>query len=167
MKNYCLLIAFISALFGSGCRSASRQNAENNSDSTKQKTAYALPSNKIPEYRKEVKKEPVAVYKEKVDDPLNDWYFHVRLYETPKTFHYLVKLQFEEMRGEDTLILPNFGTEPRPVLQKGKDKYTCIIGFFDKNDSFREYKMVSVKEGREMKLSTLHHYAVDTYLEER
>jgi hypothetical protein len=167
MNNYCFLFAFISTQFYCGCRSTSRRNEENNFDSSKQEREYSNPSDKVPEYRKEIKKEPVAVYKEKVDDPLNDWYFNVRLYETPKTFHYLLKLQFEEMRGEDTLILPNFGIVPRPGLQKGKDKYTCLIGFYDKNDSFREYKMVSVREGREMKLSTLHHYAVDTYLEER
>jgi hypothetical protein len=167
MKNSCLLFVFILTLFCCHCRSAGHQDSEDNSDSSKQKTEFSTPSSKIPEYRKEIKKEAVAAYKEKVDDPLNDWYFNVRLYETPKTFHYLLKFQFEEIRGEDTLILPNFGIAPRPVLQKGKDKYTCLIGFYDKNDSFREYKMISVREGREMKLSTLHHYAVDTYLEER
>jgi hypothetical protein len=98
---------------------------------------------------------------------LNNWYFSVGVYQTAKTFHFLLKLQFEELRGEDTLILPNFGIDPKPALEKGKDKYSCLVGFIDKNDSFRAYKMVSVIEGREIKLSTLHHYAVDTYLEDR
>ena len=155
------------ALYCSGCGHGRHKSTEDNADSTKHKQVFSYPSNGIPVFRKDIKKEAVAEYKEKVADPLNDWYFQVRLYETPKTFHYLLKLQFEELRGEDTLILPNFGTQPRPLLEKGKDKYSCLIGFMDKNDSFREYKLVSVSEGREMKLSTLHHYAVDTYLEER
>ena len=31
-----------------------------------------------------------------------------------------MKLQFEEITGEDTLRLPNFGNDPKPVIQKGK-----------------------------------------------
>jgi hypothetical protein len=113
----------------------------------------------IPEFRKEVKKEPVAGYKEKINDPLNNWYFSVQLFETPQTFKYLIKMQYEEVRGEDTLKLPDFGLEPQPVLQKGNDKYSCIIGFMDRDKKFREYKLVSVS-GNELKLTTLNHYSV-------
>lgn len=116
-------------------------------------------SGDIPEFRKEVKKEPVADYMEKLNDPLNNWHFSVQLYETPQTFKYLIKMQFEEVRGEDTLKLPNFGLEPQPVLQKGKEKYSCIIGFMDKDKKFREYKLVSAS-GSELKLTTLNHYSV-------
>jgi hypothetical protein len=158
---------FLAATCLWGCHPGRNNNPGADADSADKKASLSIPSNTVPEYRKIIKKEAIAEYKEKVDDPLNDWYFSVSLYETPKTFHYLLKLQFEELRGEDTLILPNFGNEPKPALQKGKDKYSCLIGFIDKNDSFREYKLVSVKEGREIKLSTLHHYAVDTYLEEK
>lgn len=113
----------------------------------------------IPEKRDVVKKEPVAQHREKVDNPLNDWYFSVRLYETPKTFHYLVKLQYEEIEGEDTLKLPNFGTLPKPVIQKGNEKFSCIIGFMDKENKFREYKKVYV-QGTRLKITTIKHYAV-------
>ena len=116
----------------------------------------------IPEYRDSVSKQAVAQHREKVDNPLNDWYFSVRLYETPRTFHYLVKLQFEEIEGEDTLKLPNFGTLPKPVIEKGKDQYSCIIGFLDKENKFREYKKVHV-QGNRLKITTLKHYAVATY----
>jgi hypothetical protein len=121
----------------------------------------------VPEYRKKQRKEAVAEYREKIEDPLNNWYFSVRVFETSKTYDYQLKLQFEEIKGEDTLRLPNFGSEPRPALVKGKDKYSCIIGFLDKRNNFKEYKLVSVREGRELKLTTLNHYAVTTYLDEK
>lgn len=119
----------------------------------------------IPDKRESVSKEPVAQHREKVDNPLNDWYFSVRLYETPKTFHYLVKLQFEEIEGADTLRLPNFGTLPKPVIQKGAEQYSCIIGFMDKENKFREYKKVYVT-GNRLKITTLKHYAVTGYAAE-
>jgi hypothetical protein len=117
-------------------------------------------SGEVPEYRKEIKQSPVAVFKEKTNNPLNDWYFSVQLYETKKTFYYLLKMRFEEVTGEDTLKLPDFDIEPKPALVKGKDPFSCIIGFYDKENKFREYKLVSVKEGRELKLTTLNHYTV-------
>jgi hypothetical protein len=116
----------------------------------------------IPEFRNTVSKEPVAQHVEKVDNPLNDWYFSVKLYETPKTFQYLIRLRYEEIQGEDTLKLPNFGTLPKPVIQKGNEKYSCIIGFMDKQNKFREYKKVYV-QGSRLKITALKHYAVATY----
>lgn len=113
----------------------------------------------IPEERTIVKKEPVAQYSERTDNPLNEWYFSVALYETPRTFHYLMKLQFEEIRGDDTLRLPNLGIAPVPVIRKGPEKYSCIIGFMDKDNQFREYKKVYVKDDR-LKVTALRHYAV-------
>lgn len=117
---------------------------------------------KIPEYRDSVRKQPVAQHQEKVDNPLNDWYFSVKVYETPKTFQYLVKLKFEEIDGEDTLKLPNFGTLPKPAIQKGNEKYSCIIGFMDRENKFREYKKVYV-QANHLKITALKHYAVATY----
>lgn len=148
-----LLLPFI--LFQLNCRSVDQKKEEK-----KDQAAASTPSETIPEDRREVKKEPVAEYKEKTDDPLNDWYFTVRLYETPKTFEYRLTMQFEEIRGTDTLRLPNFGIMPKPVLQKGKEKYSCIIGFLDKDNKFLEYKKVYVKEGRQLKLVTLRVYSV-------
>jgi hypothetical protein len=139
------------------------QNQNDSSTSKKDSSSHvSYPSDNIPEYRKEIRKEAIAAYKEKTDDPLNDWYFSVRLFETAKTFQYLLKMQFEEIRGEDTLTLPNFGFNPKPELRKGKDKYSCIIGFIDKENKFREYKMVYVKDGSVLKLQTLNHYSVVT-----
>lgn len=120
----------------------------------------------IPEFRDNIKTTPVAEHTERTENPLNEWYFSVKLYETPKTFHYLIKLNFEEIRGEDTLKLPNFGIPPQPVIQKGNDKYSCIIGFMDKDNKFREYKKVYVKNNT-LKITALKHYAVATYQREQ
>ena len=119
----------------------------------------AIVADSISHTRITVKKEPVVAYRERTDNPLNDWYFSVRLYETSNTFHYLIKLQFEEIRGIDTLRLPNFGIRPEPVIVKGKEKYSCIIGFLDKEKKFREYKKVYVKNNA-LKITALRHYAV-------
>jgi hypothetical protein len=122
----------------------------------------APPTEKIPMYRTTVNAEPVAEYKEKTDNPLNDWYFSVKLYETPKTFQYVMKLKYEELEGDDTLYLPNVGTMPKPVIHKGEDKYSCIVGFMDNQDQFREYKKVYVKYDQ-LKVTSLKHYSVATY----
>ncbi|MBO9634357.1 MAG: hypothetical protein J7578_14675 [Chitinophagaceae bacterium] len=119
------------------------------------------PANNIPDERTEVKEEPVASYSVKTDDPLNDFYFSVKLFETKKTFHYLMKLEFETIEGKDTLKLPNFGIMPEPVIKKGPEKYAAIIGFMDKDKQFREYKKVYVV-GDKLKVTALKHYGVTT-----
>ncbi|MBS1918221.1 MAG: hypothetical protein JST87_18275 [Bacteroidetes bacterium] len=149
-----LVMALISCQSGNSNTSAT--------DSSGNKPVVLNPTNDIPEFRKEVAKEPVDQFREKTDNPINDWYFSVKLYETPVTFHYLIKMQFEELTGEDTLKLPNFGTIPKPVIKKGDAKYSCIIGFMDNENKFREYKLVHV-DGNQLKITTLKHYAVATY----
>jgi hypothetical protein len=154
MKN---IFCGIGLLFLIACGAGNEKAAEKTDTLSKNETALR-PEN-IPLERDSVKPEPVAEYKVKTENPLNDWYFQVRLYETPRTFHYLIKLQFEEIRGQDTLKLPNFGTPPNPVIQKGPDRYSCIIGFMDKENKFREYKKVYVKENT-LKIEALKHYGV-------
>lgn len=155
MKNCCWGIIVICLLScGQGNEKASDKTGTD-SDSA----VSALRPENIPPDRDSVSEEPVAEYRVKTENPLNDWYFQVRLYETPKTFNYLIKLQFEEIRGQDTLRLPNFGTLPKPVIQKGPEQYSCIIGFMDKDNKFREYKKVYVTENR-LRIVALKHYGV-------
>jgi len=144
-----------------GCGHAATQKETAKNDSS-QAPAVVNAANGIPPYRDVIKKEPVAEYRERTDNPLNEWYFSVRLFETRKTFHYLIKLEYEEIHGQDTLKLPNFGTMPQPVIRKGPDKYSCIIGFMDKENQFREYKKVYYT-GDRLKITALKHYAVATY----
>jgi hypothetical protein len=126
------------------------------------KAPAPAPAEKVPMYRTSVNAEPVAAYKERTDNPLNDWYFSVKLYETPKTFQYVMKLKYEELEGDDTLNLPNVGIMPKPVIQKGEDKYSCIVGFMDNHDQFLEYKKVYVKYDQ-LKVTSLKHYTVASY----
>jgi hypothetical protein len=113
-----------------------------------------------PEFRRQVKKEVVAEYKESLHDPLNtDWVFAVRLFETDKTQFYRVNLRYEELEADDTLKLPDLGTPPRPVIHKGDDKNSCMIGFMDNENRFREYKLVTVK-GDKLTIHAVKHYAV-------
>src|SRR6516162_5840940 len=93
-----LILLFLGIVCSLGCHSDTSGGPAGTSASA---------GSEIPPFRKEVKKQPVASYREKTDNPLNDWYFSVSLYETPKTFQYLIKMQFEEVRGDDTLELPD------------------------------------------------------------
>lgn len=114
-----------------------------------------------PEHRVHVKKEAVAEYKVRTANTLNELYFTVSLYETSETMKYLAKVDFEGLTGEDTIKLPDMGTEPHPVLQKGPEKYSCIVGFSDNDKNFRELKKVYVTDkGQELKITTLKHYMV-------
>lgn len=114
-----------------------------------------------PETRPHVKKEPVAEYRVKTDNKLNELYFTVRLYETPLTMKYLAKVDYEGLTGEDTIRLPDVGIPPHPALQKGPEKYSCIVGLMDNNNAFRELKKVYVTDkGAELKITTLKHYVV-------
>ena len=165
MKRRKLLLC---CLLAAGCRETTptTEGAVTKAGSAEKTNAPAIkappPAEKVPLYRATVKAEPVAEYQEKTDNPLNDWYFSVKLYETPKTFQYVMKLKYEEMEGDDTLNLPNVGVLPKPVIQKGEDKYSCIVGFMDNHDQFREYKKVYVKYDQ-LKVTSLKHYTVASY----
>lgn len=122
------------------------------------------PLRQNPEFRAQVKKEPVAEYKEKTGDPLNNGDFFVRLYQTQKTMYYRAEIGFEGLPGEDTIKLPDLGVEPHPMLQKGKDRYSCIIGFLDNDHQFRELKLVFVTDrGKQLKITTLRHWIVSNH----
>lgn len=154
-------------LLAAGCNeTTSNKEAANKTDAGDNTTTSPIkappPVKKVPLYRETVNTEPVAEYKEKTDNPLNDWYFSVKLYETSKTFQYVMKLKYEELEGDDTLKLPDLGEMPKPVIQKGPDKYSCIVGFMDNNNQFREYKKVYVQKN-ELKVTSLKHYTVAVY----
>jgi hypothetical protein len=128
----------------------------------KNDSVFINPADTISPYRNLVKTDPVAEYTEKVDNAINDWHFSVKLFETKKTFYYLIKMQYEEVQGQDTLKLPNLGALPRPALIKGKDRYSCVLGFIDVQNKFNEYKLVRVESGN-IKLTTLKHFTGAVY----
>lgn len=152
-----LTLFILLILFSVACNDSKNQPPQ--SPDNPVKDSVISPLAKVSLEREKVADTAVAQYSKRTDDPLNDWYFGVSIYETPKTFHYLMKLRFEEIRGEDTLKIPNLGFEPKVEIRKGPEKYSCIIGFLDKENAFREYKKVYVKNNA-LKVTTLRHYAV-------
>ena len=105
MKRRNLLLC---CLLAAGCRETTptTEGAVTKAGSAEKTNAPAIkappPAEKVPLYRATVKAEPVAEYQEKTDNPLNDWYFSVKLYETPKTFPTAVLTGFAK---------PEFGLE--------------------------------------------------------
>ena len=67
-----------------------------------------------------------------------------------------------ELRETDTLKIPNIGIWPKVAIHPGKEDYSCIIGFFDPENNFKEYKEVIAKDDK-LKVTVLHHYGVTTY----
>lgn len=138
--------------------------ADNSKDLTKNASSSAtIASNDtVPIVRKQVNKAPVASYIIPINNPLLKQYFGVKIYETPSTFQFLLKMQYEGMIETDTLKIPNFGTWPTVQVNKGPEKLSCIIGFLDKEKHFREYKMLLAKNDK-LRLIVLKKYSVGVY----
>ncbi len=149
-----VLPVFLLAL--AACNS-STSGAGGSADAASSASAAIKPN---PPLRDNVKKTPVAEYKVRTENKLNELYFSVQIYETPETMKYVAKVDYEGAGGEDSLLLPDLGTPPQPELQKGSEKYSCIIGFKDDKGTFRELKKVYVTEkGNDLKITTLKHYS--------
>jgi len=149
MKKFCAALLFVTTI---AC------NNESYTVTPKSDTVI-VNLDTIPEIRTNINPKPVVTYHEKDDDALNDWGFDIKVYETQKTFYYLMKVKFEEIDAVDTLKLPNAGIKPVVELHRGNEKYSCIVGFRDKQQQFREYKKVSV-QNNQLKIKVLAHYGV-------
>lgn len=149
--KYCLL--FFLLLPTSCSENSSQQNAPR---------VTVTSNDTVPIVRKQVNKRPVASYMIPINNPLLQQYFGVKIFKTPLTFQYFLKMQYEGMIETDTLKIPNFGTWPVVKVIKGKEKMSCIIGFLDKEKNFKEYKMLVAKDNK-LKLVTLRRYGVGVY----
>ena len=116
----------------------------------------------VPALRQTVNSKPVAAYSEPLSDSLNNWTFAVSVYETKKTFQYLLRIQAKEVRVTDSIRFPDFGITPKPVIKKGKNAQSCIIGFLDKKNEFREYRLVSFVNDQ-LHIKTIKSYYVASY----
>ena len=125
------------------------------------KEVNAVSNDTISPARKNVSKTPVAEYIVTMDAKL-DRKFGVRIFETQQTFKYLLVMYYDAMVEKDTLTIPNFGMWPVVKVKPGNEKLSCIIGFLDVRNDFREYKMLSAKNDH-LKLTTLKIYGVATY----
>ena len=147
---------FVFIILAAACNT-NTQNADKVVDTT-----VTVSYDTIPETRSSIDQKPVASYAEPIKDELNDWKFGVDIYETKRTFHYTMHIQAKEARVVDSINLPNFGIWPKPVIEKGKEPQTCIIGFLDTKLQFKPYKKVSFTNNR-LRISTIAGYYVAAY----
>ena len=115
--------------------------------------------NDIPEKRDNVNKDPVASYVIPMGDPKLDRKFGVQIFETPFTFKYLLMMFHDGTEQQDTLYIPNIGISPVIQIKPGNDTLSCVIGFLDKEKTFREYKMLTGTNDQ-LRLKTLKKYSL-------
>src|SRR6476619_1195540 len=137
-------------------------NNQNTLGSNKEDSGTVVTNGTISPTRKEINSKPAASFSKSLPNSLNNWHFSVDVYETKETFRYLMKMEYMELKETDTLKIPNIGIEPKIEIRKGKDDHSCIVGFFDSNNNFKEYKLVSAEDDK-LKVTVLHHYGVATY----
>src|SRR5215216_1448127 len=124
-------------------------NNQSSSNTTAGKdSANVITNDTVPTIRQEINPKPVASFFKEIPNSLNNWHFSVDVYETKETFHYLMKMEYMELREMDTLKIPNIGIWPRIEIHKGKDDHSCIVGFFDRSNNFKEYKLVTAKDNK-------------------
>lgn len=150
----CLFLFLLTGLFA--CK-----NNEHPTDKVADTKVIVL-TDTIPALRTTVQKEPVASHVQKVPDELNDWKFAVNVYETKRRFHYVVRMQYKELRVTDSLSLPNIGIEPVIQIEKDKEPFSCTLGFPDKKGNFKPLSRASVK-GDRLRFKTVASYAVGVY----
>ncbi len=144
-----LLILFLIA-----CNASDKTAEDNAGDSV------VLTSEKIPMEREIVKLQPMATYSETIKSFETTDEFKVAVYETKQTFKYRIKISYKQLHVEDTLRVPNFGTQPHIEIIKGESFHpSCIVGFQDKEKKFRESKLVYFKKDK-IKVKVLKYYAV-------
>lgn len=145
--NYAFCIFFLSTIIA--CNSNSP--ATNGADSITKKINI--------EERKTIDPNPVKTYQEtkKSFETTDD--FVVGLYETKNVFRYLIKVSYKNKEVEDTLRIPDFGIIPSVDIIKGEKRPSCIVGFLDKDSSFKESKLVYFEDDM-IKIHVLKYYGV-------
>ncbi len=94
--------------------------------------------------RATVSAEPVKTYAYTGADSAQ---FKVQLFEQKKSLNYEIKFSYKDVASEKIITLPNLGIMPKPELKKGADDLTCIIGFYDADSVFMEYRQIKVDKG--------------------
>ena len=91
-----------------------------------------------------VRTEPVKEYSFMSADSAR---FIVQLLEQKKSLNYEIKFSYKDASGEKIITLPNLGIMPKPDLKKGADDLTCIVGFYDADSVFMEFRQIKVHNG--------------------
>jgi hypothetical protein len=109
--------------------------------------------------REEVSSKPVQTYTAVVPDELNDFEFSVRMYETPLRFRYLAKVRYKMIDAIDSVDIPNLGFQPQVEVRKRENDLSCMIGFLDKDGTFKDLKKVEVVDNQ-LKIRQVKRYGV-------
>ena len=133
-----------------------------NQPDTKKDTAVVINADTVADIRTTVQKNPVASCSQKVPDELNDWQFVVNVYETKRKFHYVVRMQYKELRVTDSINVPNIGIEPQVKIEKDSAPFSCTVGFIDKKGKFKPLSRASV-QGERLRFKKVAAYAVGVY----
>jgi len=137
---------------------ASCNNATDAGKEAPKKDSVISLNDTIPLKREKVSSNPVAVFNEnKGDAGIN-----VKVFETAKTFSYLLKVKYHGHDIADTLNIPNFGIWPKIEIKKADVDKACIVGFLDNKGAFKEYKLIAAN-GDKLNIKILKRYAVATY----
>ncbi|MDA3613933.1 hypothetical protein [Polluticaenibacter yanchengensis] len=118
---------------------------ENNSSANTATDAKA-PFNLVK--RESVSSKPVESYEYKFTDgeaKLNNWVFRVNLNETINYHDYEMDIVYHTLEAKDTITIPNLSIEPKVGLKK-LGNTDVIIGFYDKNNEFKDYFKVYVQD---------------------
>lgn len=115
----------------------------------------------IPIDRTNIDPKPVATYAAAVPDPLNQFKFAVKLYETPLRFRYRVVVTYKMLDVKDSVDIPNFGYQPKVDVRKYENDLSCMIGFYDAEGTFMDLKKVEVVDNQ-LKMRQVKRYAVGT-----
>ena len=152
-KKTIVLLAFVLSVVC--CKQLHEESNVNES------TTY-ITNDTVSEMRSKINPVAVAAYLKPLEDTLNHWKFSVSAYETKFRFKYILRMKYKELDEKDTLEIPNFGIQPKLEIHKGKNDYSCVVGFLDKKGAFKEYKQVAITDNQ-MKLTTLKKYFVGVY----
>lgn len=98
--------------------------------------------------RESVNPNPIDSYEYKFTDAeskLNNWVFRVNLLETSNYHNYEMDIVYQTLETKESITIPNLNIEPKVGLKKIGDT-EVIVGFYDKNDDFKEFYKVFVQE---------------------
>jgi hypothetical protein len=97
-----------------------------------------------------------------VENPLTKPYFSVKLISTDHTAHYgayKVVADWGMNHAESEFAMPRGGEKLKPVLRKGNEPYSYIVGFYYEDEAeFYDYYQVSAARG-EIKMKYLKAYS--------
>jgi hypothetical protein len=85
-----------------------------------------------------------------LEEKLNDFFFSVKIKTTATSDkgNYTVNTEWGYYTAEGHLTMPKGGEDLQPVLRKGEEPYSYLIGFYFKDDtSFHDYYLIKGQKG--------------------